>query len=149
MEKCIFVRYSAGYKEWQFYNPASRKFIISEKAEFNKRYFPGIKTLLMNFILLPTIFNSVNSGNMPNLRRDGIVKILTSSSTISNTMVQISIPKYHSQSLLLVPSASSLPPNTSPLPPSPQLSPATSLLLQAAPPSSTPSFALRHPKRIT
>ena len=67
MEKCIFVGYSAGYKGWQFYNPASRRFIILEKAEFDERYFPGIKTSLMDSILLSTIFNPVNSGNMPDL----------------------------------------------------------------------------------
>ena len=67
MEKCIFVGYLAGYKEWQFYNSASRRFIISERAEFNERYFLGIKTSFMDSILLSTIFNPVNSGNMPDL----------------------------------------------------------------------------------
>ncbi|KAJ3495675.1 hypothetical protein NMY22_g19906 [Coprinellus aureogranulatus] len=43
MEKAIFVGYPAGYKGWEFYNPSARRFIISEHAEFDKRYFPGTK----------------------------------------------------------------------------------------------------------
>jgi hypothetical protein len=43
MEKCIFVGYPSGYKGWQFYNPVTRKFIISERAIFDERSFPGLK----------------------------------------------------------------------------------------------------------
>ncbi len=42
MEKCIFVEYPSGYKGWQFHNPVTKKFIISEKAIFDKRSFPGL-----------------------------------------------------------------------------------------------------------
>jgi hypothetical protein len=42
MEKCIFVGYPEGYKGWRFYNPTTKKFIISERAEFDERYFPGL-----------------------------------------------------------------------------------------------------------
>ena len=42
MEKCIFVGYPSGYKGWQFYNPVTKKFIISERAIFDKRSFPGL-----------------------------------------------------------------------------------------------------------
>lgn len=44
MEKCVFVGYPSGYKGWKFYNPTTRKFIISERAEFDKRVFPGLST---------------------------------------------------------------------------------------------------------
>ena len=50
MEKCIFVGYPEGYKAWRFYNPNTRKVIISERAEFDERYFPG---LTMDSRLLP------------------------------------------------------------------------------------------------
>ena len=43
MEKCIFIGYPAGYKGWKFYNPTTKKTIISERAEFDERYFPGLK----------------------------------------------------------------------------------------------------------
>ncbi len=41
MEKCIFVGYPSGYKGWQFYNPVTKKFIISERAIFDERSFAG------------------------------------------------------------------------------------------------------------
>lgn len=44
MEKCVFVGYPSGYKGWKFYNPTTRKFIISERAEFDERVFPGLST---------------------------------------------------------------------------------------------------------
>ncbi len=41
-KKCIFVGYPSGYKGWQFYNPVTKKFIISERAIFDERSFPGL-----------------------------------------------------------------------------------------------------------
>jgi hypothetical protein len=41
-QKCIFVGYSPGYKGWKFYNPTTKKFIISECTEFDECYFPGL-----------------------------------------------------------------------------------------------------------
>jgi transposase InsO family protein len=38
MEKCIFIGYPEGYKGWRFYNPITKKVIISERAEFDERY---------------------------------------------------------------------------------------------------------------
>ena len=43
MEKCIFVGYPTGYKGWLFYNPSTKKLIISERAVFDERSFPGLK----------------------------------------------------------------------------------------------------------
>jgi hypothetical protein len=43
MEKCIFIGYPQGYKGWKFYNPITKKTIISERAEFDERFFPGLK----------------------------------------------------------------------------------------------------------
>ena len=39
MEKCIFIGYPQGYKGWKFYNPVTKKVIISERADFDERYF--------------------------------------------------------------------------------------------------------------
>jgi transposase InsO family protein len=39
MEKCVFIGYPQGYKAWKFYNPISRKVIISERADFDERFF--------------------------------------------------------------------------------------------------------------
>ncbi|KNZ75978.1 hypothetical protein J132_00728, partial [Termitomyces sp. J132] len=42
MEKCIFIGYSPGYKGWLFYNPETRKTVISERAEFDECLLPGL-----------------------------------------------------------------------------------------------------------
>jgi len=42
METCVFVGYPSGYKGWKFYNPTTRKYIISERAEFDERTFSGL-----------------------------------------------------------------------------------------------------------
>ena len=42
MEKCVFMGYPSGYKGWKFYNPTTKKYIISERAEFDERVFPGL-----------------------------------------------------------------------------------------------------------
>ncbi|MGH7238798.1 MAG: hypothetical protein ACREHG_01900, partial [Candidatus Saccharimonadales bacterium] len=36
MEKAIFVGYPAQYKGWEFYNPATHKFILSDRADFDE-----------------------------------------------------------------------------------------------------------------
>jgi hypothetical protein len=41
MEKCIFIGYPDGYKGWKFYNPITKKTVISERAEFDERYMLG------------------------------------------------------------------------------------------------------------
>jgi hypothetical protein len=38
MEKCIFIGYPESYKGWKFYNPETKKVIISERADFEERY---------------------------------------------------------------------------------------------------------------
>ncbi|KAI0923982.1 hypothetical protein AcV5_010529 [Taiwanofungus camphoratus] len=43
MQKCVFIGYPDGYKGWKFYNPTTKKTIISERADFDERYFPGLK----------------------------------------------------------------------------------------------------------
>ncbi len=42
-EKCIFIGYLPDYKGWKFYNPATKRTVISERAVFDERYFPGLK----------------------------------------------------------------------------------------------------------
>ena len=43
MEKCVFIGYPQGYKGWKFYNPTTKKTMISERADFDERYFPMSK----------------------------------------------------------------------------------------------------------
>ena len=43
MEKCVFLGYPEGYKGWKFYNPTSKRTLISERADFDERYFPMSK----------------------------------------------------------------------------------------------------------
>jgi hypothetical protein len=53
MEKCIFIGYPPGYKGWKFYNPVTKKIIISERADFDERCFPGLK--MANMPSEPTV----------------------------------------------------------------------------------------------
>src|SRR5882762_11622167 len=39
MEKCVFIGYPQGYKGWKFYNPVTKKVIISERADFDEWFF--------------------------------------------------------------------------------------------------------------
>jgi hypothetical protein len=39
MEKCIFIGYPQGYKGWKFYNPETKKVLISERADFDEHFF--------------------------------------------------------------------------------------------------------------
>jgi hypothetical protein len=39
MEKCIFIGYPQGYKGWKFYNPQTKKAVISECADFDEHFF--------------------------------------------------------------------------------------------------------------
>ena len=41
MEKCVFLGYPEGYKGWKFYNPTTKQTLISERADFDERYFPS------------------------------------------------------------------------------------------------------------
>ncbi|PFH45436.1 hypothetical protein AMATHDRAFT_51659 [Amanita thiersii Skay4041] len=38
MEKCVFIGYPEGYKGWKFYNPQTKKAVISERADFDECY---------------------------------------------------------------------------------------------------------------
>lgn len=41
-QKCVFIGYPGQYKGWKFYDPLTRKTILSDRAEFDERYFPGL-----------------------------------------------------------------------------------------------------------
>ena len=43
MEKCIFIGYPDGYKGWKFYNPTTKRTVISERADFDERHFMASK----------------------------------------------------------------------------------------------------------
>ena len=42
-QKCIFIGYPPDFKAWRFWNPVTQKEVISNTAEFDERYFPGLK----------------------------------------------------------------------------------------------------------
>jgi hypothetical protein len=46
MEKAIFVGYPNQHKGWRFFNPLTRKFVLSDRADFDERVFPGLTTRL-------------------------------------------------------------------------------------------------------
>ena len=43
-EKCVFIGYPSNYKAWLFWNPVTKKEIVSNSAEFDERFFPGTST---------------------------------------------------------------------------------------------------------
>ena len=43
MEKCIFIGYPVGYKGWKFYNPLTKKVVISEHAVVDERILPELR----------------------------------------------------------------------------------------------------------
>jgi hypothetical protein len=49
-EKCVFIGYPAGYKGWKFYNPLTKRSVISERADFDERYFPGTSRALLDAV---------------------------------------------------------------------------------------------------
>ncbi|KAL5532213.1 hypothetical protein ACEPAF_5777 [Sanghuangporus sanghuang] len=40
-QKCVFLGYPSNYKGWLFWNPLTRKEVISDSAQFDERVFPG------------------------------------------------------------------------------------------------------------
>ena len=62
-EKCVFIGYPDGYKGWKFYNPTSRRVIISERAEFDERYYPGLKQDIgiPNYLTIPKPNNTTTT----------------------------------------------------------------------------------------
>jgi Reverse transcriptase (RNA-dependent DNA polymerase)/gag-polypeptide of LTR copia-type/GAG-pre-integrase domain/Integrase core domain len=161
MEKCIFVGYPAGYKGWQFYNPVSKKFIISERAEFDERFFPGNKPTLINAIPTPPSFNLLNGSDMPDLGGHNIYTNQSATSNISPTIVTMPMhissqpePVYSSPVTAQVfpppvapESPISTPPPASPpsTPQPPPQSPLPTIHSPESPP--TPPLALRRPRR--
>jgi len=60
MEKGILIGYPDGYKGWKFYIPSTKKAVISERADFDERYFPGLKKDLLATVpkqLLPFLLH--------------------------------------------------------------------------------------------
>ena len=47
-EKCVFIGYPDGYKGWKFYNPTTKRTMISELADFDER--PSVATITPNAV---------------------------------------------------------------------------------------------------
>jgi len=60
-KKCIFVGYPEGVKAWQFWDPESKRFIISSHAVFDERYFPGNSTTAINLTGQPAPAKPITS----------------------------------------------------------------------------------------
>jgi len=45
-QKCVFIRYPDGYKGWLFYNPLTKKTLISNSVTFDECMFPGLSKSL-------------------------------------------------------------------------------------------------------
>ena len=55
-QKCVFIGYPPNYKAWSFWNPVSKKEVISNSVEFDERYFPGNSTKLIDWPVPPGDF---------------------------------------------------------------------------------------------
>ena len=64
MEKCVFLGYPDGYKGWKVYNPTSKRTLISERADFDERYFPMSKRPSLPSVL-PVKSNVTRQGIEP------------------------------------------------------------------------------------
>src|SRR3954463_6868504 len=58
MEKYIFLSYPDGYKGWKFFNPLTKCTVISERADFDERYFPALKSHPQVVLTAPHTVNS-------------------------------------------------------------------------------------------
>src|SRR5438445_9145531 len=61
VEECIFIGYPEGYKGWKFFNPTTKRTIISERAEFDERYFPLSKCSTQPSVAPPTPSNETTT----------------------------------------------------------------------------------------
>lgn len=147
MEKCIFVGYPPGYKGWQFYNPVTRKFIISERAEFDERYFPGIKPTLMNAIPTPATINPVDGSDMPDLGGDSVVKNLAPTPTIAPSVVQMPMAEHLNPPSAAQPEVPPVPSTPTPVPSELPSAPSTPPSVEEPPSPPTPPIAIRRPRR--
>jgi len=57
MEKAIFVGFPVQSKGWEFFNPITKKFILSDQADFDERVFPRLRTRLPDPPLFPPSFS--------------------------------------------------------------------------------------------
>jgi len=87
MEKCVFIGYSAGYKSWLFYNPTTKKTIISERAEFDEHHFPGLSKSKSPLPLSPSAEGVVEFPVLDDEREDQ-----TPSSTFHESTPSLSTP---------------------------------------------------------
>ncbi|KAF7768485.1 hypothetical protein Agabi119p4_7728 [Agaricus bisporus var. burnettii] len=78
-EKCVFIGYPAGYKGWKFYNPVTKQTVISERADFDERYFLGTSKAQLDavpsFACLPEPLQTPNDtsshSGLPPLQDEG------------------------------------------------------------------------------
>nr|GAT43152.1 predicted protein [Mycena chlorophos] len=47
-KKCIFLGYPQEYKGWIFWHPETKKELIRDRADFDERYFPGLRQSIPN-----------------------------------------------------------------------------------------------------
>ncbi|XP_006463903.1 hypothetical protein AGABI2DRAFT_145088 [Agaricus bisporus var. bisporus H97] len=75
----LFIGYPAGYKGWKFYNPVTKRTVISERADFDERYFPGTSKAQLEAVpsfartpdLLQTPNDTSSYSGLPPLQDEG------------------------------------------------------------------------------
>ena len=65
MEKAIFVGYPPQFKGWEFFNPVTKKFILSDRADFDERVFPGLSTRRLEPAPFPSTPAPAAPGTIP------------------------------------------------------------------------------------
>src|ERR1700742_321134 len=136
MLPAVFIGYPDGYKGWKFWDPVSKRTIISERAEFDELSFPLSKQPLT---LPPTEPSSSHSLPLP-LETGGDIPPAA-------PIVPVAVPA--PAELPATPAAPiSLQPLSAPSPP-PIALPAVPLARPISPPSPSPAPVLRRSSRAT
>jgi hypothetical protein len=129
MEKAIFVGYPPEYKGWEFWNPATRKFVLSDRADFDERVCPGNHTYLPDFPPIP------HPSPVPEVRLDiqdvpeqvGVVPGGVQPHLPVHDDIPVpdddDMPALPSPALSLAPSSTPSPPQSPPPAPQPQIQP--------------------------
>src|SRR6266436_9760463 len=63
MQKCVLIGYPPGYKGWKFWDMSLKRSIISERADFDERYFPARKDV--HPMPLPSLLPSTSPESVP------------------------------------------------------------------------------------
>ena len=135
-QKCIFLGYPPGTKAWLFYNPATKKTVISSHAVFDERYMPGTSLKSLNLITAEIIDRGEGPPDFGDVADQG--GDVPSPSTHRHSADDDGVALYDDQPPSPAPAAPAAPQLRTPPPTSPP-APSTPLQQPAEQPTTPPS----------